>query len=225
MGVLGKLKSGIQALGTKIKDIGVLGKKILMSGANAKLPIPQGDIIYAELSKDVYNSPSSRNDFNGFEYDDELGDAEEGVWVSSGKAIIAYRGSASKRDWLVSDVKIIGGTEASDSRVTKSIKFYDEVSAKYPNKTIVTTGHSLGGRLANIVAQQKGGKTVSFSTGCGMGCINDYKKCQESNAPSWCHNKKSHRVLGAPLSAMDLYGGVSRYLKGTLNPHSMNNYV
>ena len=227
MDVLGKIKSGFQALGTKAKNIGILGKKILNPNINSNLPISQEDSIYAKISSDVYSSPGNRKDMGDFEYDGDMGDSEEGVWVSGSKAIIAYRGSVTAKDWLVSDVKIALGTEPSDSRVQKSIRFYDEVKEKYPNKTIVLTGHSLGGRIATLVSQATNSRVISFSTGCGMGCIKDYQKCQGSNPPSWCGLKKSHRIKGDPLSTADLYGNVKVYDRRATAPHahSMKNYI
>ncbi len=227
MEVLGKIKSGFQALGAKAKQIGVLGKKILNPTVNSSLPIPEEDRIYAEISADIYSSPGSRKDFGSAEYDGDLGDSEEGVWVTPSKVIIGYRGSATARDWMVSDVKIAMGTEPSDSRVQKSIRFYEKVKEKYPNKTIVVTGHSLGGRIATLVSQAKGIKAITFSTGCGIGCVKDYQKCQSSNRPSWCGLKKSHRVKGDPLSTADLYGNVKVYDKkaGAPHAHSMKNFV
>jgi hypothetical protein len=227
MEVLGKIKSGIHALGTKAKNLGVLGKKILNPTVNSNLPIPQEDDIYAQISRDVYNSVGSRKDLGEFEYDSDLGDNEEAVWVSGSKAIIGYRGSANTRDWVYSDVKIGLGTEPSDPRVQKSIRFYDKVKEKYPNKTIVVTGHSLGGRLATLVSQATGAKAITFSTGCGLGCIRDYQKCQSSNPPSWCGLKRSHRIKGDVLSTADLYGNVKVYDKkpSSSHRHAMNNYI
>ena len=227
MDFIGKIKSGVQALGQKAKDLGVLGKKILAPSVNSSLPIPESDRIHAEIARDIYNSPGNRKNVGDFTYDSSMGDSEEGVWTSGSKAIIAYRGSSSAKDWLYSDVKIALGTEPSDPRVQKSIRFYDAVKKKYPNKTIVVTGHSLGGRLATLVSQAQGVRVVSFSTGCGVGCIRDYNTCQGSNRPSWCGLKRRHRVKGDPLSTADLYGNVSIYDKKPSAPHShaMNNFV
>tara|TARA_R110002153_G_scaffold50861_3_gene142962 strand:- start:760 stop:1443 length:684 start_codon:yes stop_codon:yes gene_type:complete len=227
MDFIGKALKNAAQLGQKAKNIAVLGKKILNPNINSNLPIRHEDIIYAEISRDIYNSPGNRKDMGEFEYDNDLGDSEEGVWISNSKAIIAYRGSVSKKDWLVSDVKILLGTEPSDSRVQKSIRFYDKVKEKYPNKTIVLTGHSLGGRIATLVSQATDSKVISFSTGCGMGCIKDYQKCKGDNPPSWCGLKRSHRIKGDPLSAADLYGNVNVYARRATAPHahSMKNYI
>ncbi len=227
MEFLGKIKTGVQALGQKAKDLGVLGKKILSPTINSNLPLSPEDQVYAEIASMVYKPAGSRADVGNFTYDSSMGDSEEGVWTSGSKAIIAYRGSSSAKDWLYSDVKIALGTEPSDPRVQKSIRFYDAVKKKYPNKTIVVTGHSLGGRLATLVSQARGARVVSFSTGCGIGCIRDYNTCQGSNRPSWCGLKRSHRVKGDPLSTADLYGNVKVYDKKPAAPHShaMNNFV
>ncbi len=227
MEFLGKIKSGVQALGQKAKDLGVLGKKILNPSINSNLPIPQEDAVYAEISSMVYKPVGSRADVREFTYDRDMGDEQEGVWVSGSKAIIGYRGSSTARDWLRSDVKIALGTEPSDSRVQKSIRFYDKVKEKYPNKTIVVTGHSLGNRLGNLVSQARNVKNVGFSTGCGIGCIRDYQKCQSSNPPSWCGLKRSHRIKGDPLSTADLYGNVKVYDKkpSSSHRHAMNNFI
>ena len=224
MDVLGKIKNSFNVLGKKIQNIGSIGRKIFQPKINAYV-MPDSDKIYAAASIEMYKSPSSRLDIEDYKY--TKGDAESGAWVSPTKIIIAFRGSVTAKDWLISDVKIALGTEVTDSRVQKSIRFADEISKQYPGRKITLTGHSLAGRAATIVSQKTGLRVVSFSTGCGKSCITDYEKCQSSNRPSWCGLKKSHRVKGDPLSSADLYGDVKIYDKKGSAPHahSMKNFV
>lgn len=67
------------------------------------------------------------------------------IWEhkDSNKAVISFKGTDEKIDWVVSNLWI--GPSVSYKSAKKHVKEYIE---KNPNKNVVVTGHSLGGGLA-----------------------------------------------------------------------------
>ncbi|TGA99811.1 hypothetical protein E4665_02360 [Sporolactobacillus shoreae] len=53
--------------------------------------------------------------------------------------------------------------ETIDSQFTSGIKFYDDLKKKYPHSVITTTGHSLGGAMAQYTAAERDVPATTFA--------------------------------------------------------------
>lgn len=102
---------------------------------------------------------------------------EQKVFVNPGKknVVVAYRGTKladkSKRfKDLVSDLSIMIGLQRFNRRFSQSQNRFDSVYNKYQDYDIETTGHSLGGSLAEYINTNNPDKvtnSITFSRGTG----------------------------------------------------------
>lgn len=110
--------------------------------------------------------------------------------VDTSQIVIAYRGTQSvfneddvmtdfeqilegkkdftkeKMDYTATpdgSVSVIPITEKVGSQFTTALRFADEIQKKYPHARLTTTGHSLGGGLAQAVAVEKSVHAVTFA--------------------------------------------------------------
>ena len=73
--------------------------------------------------------------------------------VADGSIVISYRGSDDAHDyWNDFQFSALGPTGVIPKQVELAAQFYQSVKAANPDKTIVLTGHSLGGALAATAA-------------------------------------------------------------------------
>ncbi len=68
-----------------------------------------------------------------------------------GPIIIAFRGTKTAED-MKSDIRLTTQGEVGTEFRDDAFKFYEKTKAKYPDREIILTGHSLGGHLAQYVA-------------------------------------------------------------------------
>ena len=80
---------------------------------------------------------------------------------TTNEIIIAYRGTDSMGDIVISDVQI--ALKDVPQQASKAVKFYERVKEMYPDSEISLTGHSLGGSLAHYVSAAKGVTAVTFN--------------------------------------------------------------
>ena len=80
---------------------------------------------------------------------------------TTNEIIIAYRGTDSMGDIVISDVQI--ALKDVPQQASKAVKFYERVKEMYPDSEISLTGHSLGGSLAHYVSAAKGVTSVTFN--------------------------------------------------------------
>lgn len=83
--------------------------------------------------------------------------------VDTSQVVVAYAGSdfGDWRDWLA-DISEIG-LGFNGMQINAAKKFSKKVAKKYPQADLVTTGHSLGGSLAMVVAAENQWPGVSFN--------------------------------------------------------------
>lgn len=105
----------------------------------------------------------------GYTYDNKLSTNQSKVFVDNeGNPNIAFRGSKTARDWLVSDPLLALGLQDLDPRFKEAKALTKKVEKKY-GKPADVFGHSLGGRIA----EQSGakGNIITYNKGVGYGDI------------------------------------------------------
>src|SRR5258707_11490333 len=76
-------------------------------------------------------------------------------YVKGDTIVIAYRGTDEGVSELLGDaISVANGYP--NAQVYDALKYYDDIAAQNPGKTIYVTGHSLGGGLAGIVGALRG---------------------------------------------------------------------
>ena len=233
MTILGKLVSGFRKLGKKVADdLSVIGKKIKLS-SQLKANFDYGRMtkemkLQAQLGHLAYEPPAKRpKELNGYQLDEEFNDKYFVVYVGS-KVYLVFRGTSptDARD-LVSDYKIVKGQELSDGRFKESLALADKVHQKYPKKSIITVGHSLGGRLAQVVSKLKSyvKKGIGFNPGCGKSCLEESFRYATGGQAQKTY--ETHKILSDPISmSSGMSGGkVYSYPSRGAKSHSIDNFV
>lgn len=77
------------------------------------------------------------------------------------KAIVSHRGSASLKDWAVTNVGMALGYEGG-KRFRHARKIQREAEKIYGAENVTTVGHSLGGRIAEKVGK-KSNKIITYN--------------------------------------------------------------
>ncbi|OAM89483.1 hemagglutinin repeat-containing protein [Termitidicoccus mucosus] len=80
---------------------------------------------------------------------------------STGEIVISYRGSASARDWLVTDTGNAVGFESK--KYVDAMKLANTIQKQFPESKIILTGHSLGGGEAGLASVRWGLSAITFN--------------------------------------------------------------
>lgn len=154
---------------------------------------------------------------SGFTLDKKLSTNESKVFVdSAGNPNIAFRGSKTAKDWLLSDTLLGLGASRFDPRFSQAKTLTKQVEKKY-GKPADVFGHSLGGALAEKSGAK--GKITTFNKGVGIGDIG--KKIPKNQT-----DIRTKADLVSALSLTQKYNGDQQTIKGSLNPikaHSLEN--
>ena len=104
----------------------------------------------------------------GLKLDKQLSNINHKVFYDKERnPTVVFRGSKSKDD-AMTDGLLAVGLEKYSTRFRDSKNLIDDVRKKYNNKPILTTGHSLGGSLAEYSG---GDKIITVNKGVGFGGI------------------------------------------------------
>lgn len=229
MDFLGSIKKAINKLGKSAQNAARLGRTLMTSAkVNSQLPLTGINLLAAEISSQAYKKPSERKEHVGnYTYVPDFSDAENAIYKGSSTVFIAARGSTTASDWVISDVKIAGGKEATSARTKSYIEKIQKVKSAFPKMKIILTGHSLGGNLAKEGSKQLNLKSITFNQGCGLGCMRDNELCGSSFRPKWCSKIVNHKITGDMLSRLTQMGRTHVYNKkpGTSLSHSMQNFL
>jgi hypothetical protein len=102
----------------------------------------------------------------GYTYDKALSTNESKVFIDAqGRPNIAFRGSKTAKDFLVSDVALAFGLENKTPRFQEAKRLTKLVEKKY-EKPVDVFGHSLGSSLAEKSGAK--GQIVTFNKGAGI---------------------------------------------------------
>lgn len=147
----------------------------------------------------------------GYSYDPEVSTMTDKVFLDrNGNPIVLHRGSKRViEDWLGSNLPLAVGLESQSPRFKKSKELIETLKQKYPDKSITSVGHSLGGSIAE---KSGANKIVTFNKGVGLGDI--------GKSIPW-HQTDIRTKYDIP-SALSEYqtGGKKIELEGSLNPYT-----
>ena len=136
----------------------------LQNATTDQINVAKNYWVYAAISNNVYNDhiPISLLSWTRQQAEDGLNDfhAETFVKKEKGKKIseivIAYRGTDSLQDWVQGNL--------FNSQQLDANKYADKIIAQYVGVPIKLTGHSLGGALAQNVANRLQLQAIVFDT-------------------------------------------------------------
>jgi hypothetical protein len=154
---------------------------------------------------------------SGYTLDKKLSTNESKVFIDSmGNPNIAFRGSTTAIDWLISDPLLAIGATRFDPRVKEAKSLTKQVEKKY-GKPADVFGHSLGGSIAEISGAK--GNITTYNKGVGIAGV----------GKAIPKNQTDIRTTADVVSALSLtqkYNGNQETIKGSLNPikaHSLEN--
>jgi hypothetical protein len=183
---VGKIKSFGSAVG---KHLGTI-TQALTPEANENANFSGLSSTMLKITKASYESTRPQN-IDGYEYDSELSNSNTAIYHNERNVIIGFRGTVNIDD-LITDVSVIKGT-ADNIRFKQAVEIYNKVKNKYPEKTIMATGHSLGGSLALYLNSLYNIKVETFNPGVGLGFL-------KSNPNA--SNATLYVIKGDPISAL-----------------------
>lgn len=99
-------------------------------------PIERWDWLLVDRDGEPSEKPTKEGFFTGFAYD--IYEHQK-----SNKTVIAFRGSDSKKDWVMSNGAVLLSIPYKSAR--KAVRLYMQ---KFPERSLSLVGHSLGGGLA-----------------------------------------------------------------------------
>lgn len=110
--------------------------------------------------------------------DKQLSNANHKIFIDKERnPTVVFRGSKNEND-LMTDGLLATGLENYSTRFRDSKQLIDKINKKYHNKPILTTGHSLGGSLAEYAG---GDKIITFNKGVGIGGIGKQLKTNQTD--------------------------------------------
>jgi hypothetical protein len=115
------------------------------------------------LSGSYAKSKDQKKNIDGYVRDNSLSGQRATVYHNpdTGHAIVTHKGTTSIQDWGTNAMSAIGMVHKT-KRYAHAKKIQDEAAAKYGNQNILTTGHSLGAKLAEKVGQ-KSAEVITYN--------------------------------------------------------------
>jgi hypothetical protein len=192
------LVSGMTSAVGKFKEFGSAVGKHINNITQSLTPETIGKAVFSgltgtmvKISKATYLTTEKPNIIDGYNLDKQLSNVNTLVYYNDQNVIIGFRGTRTIDD-LITDVSVVRGTD-DNIRFQQAIEMYNRVKNKYPNKTIMTTGQSLGGSLALYLNSLYGIRAEVFNPGVGLGFL----KSNPNRA-----NAFIYVIKGDPISAL-----------------------
>ncbi|KAJ1626789.1 hypothetical protein T492DRAFT_842907 [Pavlovales sp. CCMP2436] len=142
----------------------------------------------------------------GFTLDQQLTQVDTLVYTDkrTGQPTIVHRGSTTPRDFLVDDALIAFGSGRETQRQRRAREITAEAETKY-NKPSNSTGHSLGGRLAERSGSR--GSIITFNKAAGLGDIPSFNFTGRSQPQMQNGTRQTDvRTRLDPISALSSLG-------------------
>jgi hypothetical protein len=159
----------------------------------------------------------------GYTLDKNLSGKEQKVFVDEqGNPNIAFRGSKTAKDWLISDPLLAVGLETLDPRFSKAVKLTNKVADKY-GKPVNLFGHSLGGKIAEYAGEKSNQEGLIYTMNKAVG-LNDIGKKIQSNQIDIRTNNDPVSILSLTQQYADDDNQITLQ-SNTLNPIKAHSYT
>ena len=165
----------------------------------------------AEIPEGYSLEESVRNVETGFYAD---------VLVGEDDVIIAFRGTNDGGD-LNDDVAMTRSRIPEQTR--DALDLYNRVKKEYPDKNITSTGHSLGGTLAEIVGALNGELAVGFNAYGVRDLFNENAVIQEDNIVNYVNIQDAVTMVNGENHIGDIFSvpNLGKWIKGKHDAEGM----
>ena len=209
-GLVRKLKQVPEPINIVMRGVGAIkGRKVVKQNA-----IDAVDKHLLKMTIASYAPKEDRRAVDGFTYNAKASNDEHAVYVNeeTKKIVVAYRGSRTQEDWLVSDKYIAKGKLEDSPRFKRELVFTEGLLDVIPKDYSVDfTGSSLGGTLAYTLGHATKQRAVVFNPGVG---VDGAKKHGDDNT-------KFYHAEGDPISVM----GVGAFKDSRMVRNSAGNFA
>lgn len=167
------------------------------------------DSVMRDIAFAAYDPPSK---VKGYTLVPGLSTKETVVYINpaSRQAVVAFRGSVTKDDWLVTDYALYKGHITDTARFERSKQQLAKVKTELRGFDVYTTGHSLGGKLSDVLTNDVRTKgNVSFNSGQGRAdAIPEWMKPSRYKTPkarSYINRRDIVSALGNRVPTNEYY--------------------
>jgi hypothetical protein len=180
------------------------------------------NIKFANFASEAYIAPSDRRmTLLGYTCNKGLSNTNLSTYVDKQdkRVVISLRGTVPTNVMdLVSDIGIVSADKSfNTTRLSNHKKMIDQIVDKYPGYKLILSGHSLGGHLAEQLAETYPTATaVVFNPGTSL---------LESNLTTPQSNVIGYRTKGDPVSAGYSSISMKTIRSKNYNPHSILNFL
>lgn len=166
------------------------------------------DRVMRDIALSAYH-PTSQID--GFTLVPGLSTHETVTYVNpiTRQAVVSFRGSTTREDWLVTDTALAVGKLQDTARFQRAKQDLDNAKSNLKNYSIYLTGHSLGSRLGEDLSDTPGVKDhTGFNTGYGIADMipEQYKPARYKHANSRSYiNKRDYVSMSGRRNDNNVY--------------------
>lgn len=167
------------------------------------------DVPCAYISDRIYLNPFERpRHIFGYELDEKYNDIESALYVNHTTKtwILGYRGTeiTELKDYM-SDLHILFGTQAWNTRFNASVQSYENAKKAYPDYHSIITGHSLGGTIAYFIAQKfNPDRCVAFNPGSSANPTFAQLIADTQRQKPWTRHVFTYRMSRDPISSLSV---------------------
>lgn len=171
----------------------------------------------AEIPEGYSLAESVRNVKTGFYAD---------VLVGEDDVIIAFRGTNNYCPTRGGDVDddVAMARSRIPAQTRDALDLYNRVKKEYPDKDIISTGHSLGGTLAEIVGALNGELAVGFNAYGVRDLFNENAVIQEDNIVNYVNIQDAVTMVNGENHIGDIFSvpNLGKWIKGKHDAEGMD---